>query len=270
MDDILIYSNIIYSNKISEHYWHVKKVLKHLYKTGLYTKVEKYKFYSKLVEYLGYILSFSSLTMSNDKVKIIQDWLKPKKVKDIQSFLEFANFYYHFIFNYLDIIIPLTSLTQKNVPWKFDSSCCDDFNSLKKTFISTSILTHWISNTQLIVETDALDYALAAILSIVNKENEVYLVTFHSCTFTTAELNYDIHDKELLAIFEAFKIWQHYLEDLAYSIDVVTDYKNLKYFSTTKMLTQRQAWWSKYLSQFNLVIKFCSSHLDTKPDTLTR
>jgi len=57
------------------------------------------------------------------------------------------------------------------------------------------------------VETDALDYALTEIFSIVNEENEVYLVTFHSCTFTVAELNYNIHDKKLLAIFEAFKIW---------------------------------------------------------------
>ena len=57
------------------------------------------------------------------------------------------------------------------------------------------------------METNALDYALTAIFSIVNKENEVYPVAFHSHTFTTAELNYDTHDKELLAIFEAFKIW---------------------------------------------------------------
>ena len=57
------------------------------------------------------------------------------------------------------------------------------------------------------METDALDYALAAILSIVNKENKVHLVAFHSCTFTTVELNYNIYNKELLAIFEAFKIW---------------------------------------------------------------
>ena len=59
----------------------------------------------------------------------------------------------------------------------------------------------------LIVETDASDYALAAILSIVNEDNEVHLVAFHSRTFTAAELNYNTHDKELLAIFEAFKIW---------------------------------------------------------------
>ena len=120
------------------------------------------------------------------------------------------------------------------------------------------------------METDVLDYALTAILSIVNKENEVHLVAFHSHTFTVAELNYDIYNKELLAIFKAFKIWQHYLENLAYSINVIKDHKNIEYFSTTKVSTQRQAQWSKYLSQFNLVIRFHSGHFSTKLDTLTK
>jgi len=57
------------------------------------------------------------------------------------------------------------------------------------------------------METDALDYTLATILSIVNKDNEVHLVAFHSCTFTVVELIYNTHNKKLLAIFEAFKIW---------------------------------------------------------------
>ncbi len=82
--------------------------------------------------------------MSNNKVKIIQDWPEPKKVKDIQSFLGFANFYCWFIFNYSDIVIPLTRLTWKDIPWKFNSSYQDAFNSLKKAFTSTPILTHWI------------------------------------------------------------------------------------------------------------------------------
>ena len=236
---VMIYLDniLIYSNNMSEHHRHVKEVLKHLRKASLYAKAEKCKFHSESVEYLGYILSPSGLTMSDDKIKIIQDWPEPKKVKDIQSFLGFANFYCWFIFNYSDIVIPLTHLTQKNIPWKFDSSCVDAFNSLKKAFTSTSILTHWIPDAQLIVETDASDYALAAILSIVNKDNEVHPVAFHSRTFTTAELNYNIHDKKLLTIFEAFKIWRHYLEGLAYPINVVMDHKNLEYFSTTKVLT---------------------------------
>ena len=265
LDDILIYLN-----NMSEHHQHVKEVLKRLHKAGLYAKVEKCEFHSESVEYLEYILSPSGLTMSDDKIKIIQDWPEPKKVKDIQSFLGFANFYHWFIFNYLDIVIPLTCLTRKDILWKFDSSCQDAFNSLKKAFTFAPILTYWIPDTQLIVETDALDYALAAILSIVNEDNEVHPVAFYSRTFTVAELNYDTYDKELLAIFEAFKIWRHYLKGLAYPIDVVTDHKNLEYFSTTKVLTQRQVWWSKYLSQFNLVIRFHSGHLGTKLDALTR
>ena len=265
LDDILIYLN-----NMSEHHRHVKEVLKRLRKAGLYAKAEKCEFHSESVEYLGYILSPSGLTMSDDKIKIIQDWLEPKKVKDIQSFLGFANFYCRFIFNYSDIVIPLTRLTRKDIPWKFDSSCQDAFNSLKKVFTSAPILTHWIPDAQLIVETDASDYALAAILSVVNEDNEVHPVAFHSRTFTAVELNYDTHDKELLAIFEAFKIWRHYLEGPAYPIDVVTDHKNLEYFSTTKVLTWRQAWWSEYLSQFNLVIRFCPGRLGTKLDALTR
>ena len=148
----------------------------------------------------------------------------------------------------MDIVILLICLTRKDIPWKFNFSCQDVFNSLKKTFISTPILTYWIPDAQLIVKTNASDYALTAILSVVNKDNEVHPVAFHSHTFTAAELNYDIHDKELLTIFEAFKIWWHYLEGLAYPIDVVMDHKNLEYFSTTKVLTWRQAQWSEYFS----------------------
>ena len=138
LDDILIYLN-----NMSEHHWHVKEVLKCLHKAGLYTKAEKCKFHSELVEYLRYILFLSSLIMSDDKVKIIQDWPELKKVKDIQFFLGFANFYYQFIFNYLNIVIPLICFTWKNISWNFDFSCYNAFNSLKKAFISTLILTYW-------------------------------------------------------------------------------------------------------------------------------
>ena len=135
----------------------------------------------------------------------------------------------------------LIYLIQKNILWNFNSSYHDDFNSLKKAFTSAPILTHWISNTQLIMETNALDYAFAVIFSIVNEENEVHLVAFHFYTFTILELNYNTYNKKLLAIFEVFKIWQHYLEDLVYLINIVMDYKNLEYFSTIKILTWKQA-----------------------------
>jgi len=120
------------------------------------------------------------------------------------------------------------------------------------------------------METNASDYALTAILSIMTKDNEIHPVAFHSWTFSAPELNYDIHDKELLVIFEAFKIWRHYLEGSASPINIVMDHKNLEYFSTTKVLMRRQARWLEYFSQFNLIIRFHPRCLGTKPDALTR
>ena len=115
------------------------------------------------------------------------------------------------------------------------------FNMLKTVFMMTLVLTHWIPEALLVVGTDASDYALAAIL-LTWTEGELHPIAFHSCTFNSMERNYDVHDKELLAIFEAFKKWHNYLKGMPEPVDVVTDHKNLVYFATTKLLTHWQVW----------------------------
>ena len=265
LDDILIYSD-----DPTKHIEHVCEVLCRLRKHGLYARPDKCRFSSDTVEYLGFILTKEGLEMDSSKVQTIQDWPEPRKVKDIQSFLGFANFYRRFISDYSDIVVPLTRLTRKGIPWNFSDDARKSFNALKSAFISASVLTHWIPDKPIIVETDASDYALGAILSIETDSGQIRPVAFHSRTFSAPELNYDTHDKELLAIFDAFRVWRHYLEGSGTPIDVVTDHKNLEYFSTTKVLTRRQARWSEYLSQFNLVIRFRPGKLGTKPDSLTR
>ena len=265
LDDILIYSA-----DPADHKKHVREVLRRLRKHGLYARADKCDFSVDTVEYLGYILSPGGLRMSEDKVKTIQDWPEPRKVKDIQSFLGFANFYRRFISGYSDIVVPLTRLLRKGTKWAFNDAARNAFNLLKTAFTSAPVLTHWIPNCPIIVETDASNFALGAILSIRTSDGEIHPVAFHSRTFSGAELNYDVHDKELLAIFEAFKVWRHYLEGSGTPVDVVTDHKNLEYFTTTKVLSRRQARWSEFLSQFNLIIRFRPGRLGTKPDTLTR
>jgi hypothetical protein len=265
LDDILIYS----ADKTT-HHKQVKEVLRRLRKHGLYAKPEKCEFDRETVEYLGYILSPQGLTMAADKVQTIQDWPEPRKVKDIQSFLGFANFYRRFIYNFSDIVVPLTCLTRKNIPFLFGDKQRAAFNLLKEAFSSAPILTHWVPDCPIIVETDASDYALAAILSIQLESGEIHPVAFHSRSFNPTELNYNVHNKELFAIFEAFRIWRHYLDGSALPVDVVTDHKNLEYFATSKVLNRRQARWSEYLCQFNLIIRFRPGKLGTKPDALTR
>lgn len=101
------------------------------------------------------------------------------------------------------------------------------------------------------------------------KEKEVYLVTFYFYTFKTTKLNYNTYNKELFAVFEAFHTWYHYLEGFKLLINVITDYKILEYFSATKVLSYYQERWSEFLSQFNLIIHFYSSYLESKHNTLT-
>src|SRR6266571_2296201 len=97
---------LIYSNNLVDHRKHVKEVLRRLRKNGLYAHANKCEFHSERVEYLRYILSPEGLSMDQAKVKVIQDWPEPQKVKDVQSFLGFANFYRRFIFNYSDMWSP--------------------------------------------------------------------------------------------------------------------------------------------------------------------
>ena len=248
LDDILIFSN-----NMADHKKHVKEVLWCLWEHGLFVNGDECCFHSDSVEYLGYIIGSGGLRMDSAKV---QDWPKPKKVKDVQSFLGFANFYRHFFHGYSEIVLPLTHLTWKTTPWNFDNNCRFAFQTLKNAFITAPVLTHWKPGHSLIVETDASDYAFTGILSMQDDDSEICPIVFLSRTFSGAELNYDVHDKELLAIYEAFRSWHHYLEGASFQIDVVTDHKHLEYFATTKLLSRRQARWSEYLSAFNMVIRF--------------
>ena len=265
LDDILIYSETP-----EDHLQHVREVLHRLRDNNLYAKVEKCAFSVDTTDFLGFIVGPDGLRMDDAKIQVIRDWPTPRKVKDIQSFLGFANFYRRFIASYSDIVVPLTRLTRKDAPWVWSPRCEDAFQLLKVAFTTAPILHHFDPSLPPVVETDASDYAIAGIFSVRTDDGEIRPVAFYSRTLSGAELNYDTHDKELLAVFEAFKAWRHYLESPHHTIDVVTDHKNLEYFSTTKVLSRRQARWSEYLSAFNMVIRFRPGKLGEKPDSLTR
>ena len=161
-------------------------------------------------------------------------------------------------------MLPLTYLTWKDIAWNWSADCENAFKSLKSAFTTVPVLAHWDPTAQIIVETDVSDSALAAILSTY-KDNKL-----HPLAFQAAEQNYDVYNKELLAIFEAFKRWRHYLEGTPVPVEVFTNHRNLEYFCESKALTRRQACWSEFLSQFNLKICFRPGRLGTKPNALTR
>src|SRR5260221_3124241 len=251
LDDILVYSD-----SLEDHRNHVWEVLRRLRKAGLYANLKKCKFHTDTVEYLGFILSPKGLQMDPTKVSAIQDWPEPWKVRDVQAFLGFANFYQRFIHNYSEMTCPLNHLCKKAIPWHFGVEEGKAFRDLKEAFRSAPVLAHWALNLPMTVEMDTSDGTIAGILSVTTEDGDIRPVAFYSHTLQSAERNYNTHNKELLVIFKAFKSWQHFLEGLAAAINTVMDHKNLEYFTSTKKLTRRQARWSEFLLQFNLKIHF--------------
>ena len=160
-------------------------------KHGLYTNGKKCSVHTESVDYLGHLIRHDGLQMDPAKIKVIQDWPEPQKVKDIRSFLGFANFYRQYIYNYSDIVVLLTQLTQKNIPWNFDEKCKLAFLTFKQAFIMALVLTHYKPNYLLVIETDASNYALAAILYQVKPDRDIHLITYLSWTFSDTKLNYD-------------------------------------------------------------------------------
>jgi hypothetical protein len=122
------------------------------------------------------------------------------------------------------------------------------FDELKTRFTTAPILWQFDPKKVCIVETDTSDFALGAVLSQKGDDGRLYLVAFYSRKFTLVEINYEIHDKELLAIVDCFKVWRRYLEGAMHTIQVYSDHQNLEYFTTTKVLNRRQARWAQELT----------------------
>ncbi|KAG5735334.1 hypothetical protein E4T56_gene11036 [Termitomyces sp. T112] len=160
LDDILIYLNLP-----AEHSEHVHRVLEQLREYHLHAKPEKCSFHTAEVKYLGVIITPDGVRMDPAKVDAILNWPSPRNVKEVQSFLGFANFYRRFINNYSGITKPLNRLTRKDTPWDWDSKCQSVFLLLKKAFTSAPVLRHFDPSLPIVLECDASDYAIAGILS---------------------------------------------------------------------------------------------------------
>jgi len=264
LDDI-----IIYSKNLIEHVKHVRQVLSLLIKNDLFAKLEKYEFHVTETTFLGFVVS--GLSMDKNKVKSILEWPTPKNMNELQSFLGLCNYYRKFIKNFAKIMEPLRTLLKKNSEFKWNKDAENAFNKLKTAFTTYEILIYPDPDKEFTVETDASDFAVGCILSqISDKDNELYPVAFHSRSLSSSEINYTIYDKELLAIITAFETWRHHLEGAKFPVQIITDHRNLLYFTKPQHLNQRQIRWSLFLSKLDFRISFRSGSRSGKPDSLSR
>jgi hypothetical protein len=266
LDDLLIYSDTL-----EEHKRHVRLVLKRLQEAGLYVKPQKCQFHATKVSFLGFMISSEGIHMDPAKVEAVLGWERPKSPHDIQIFLGFANFYRRFIKGYSKITAPLTNLTRKEVKFKWSHEAEESFLSLKQAFCTAPILRHFDHAKPAIIEVDASDFAYGGVLSQYDDDGVLHPCAFVSKKFSAAELNYEIYDKEMLAIVKCmYDHWRHHLEGSGQQVQVFTDHKNLLWFTETKVYNRRQARWAEKLSRFDFTITFRPGVRQGKPDALSR
>ncbi|KAL0190884.1 hypothetical protein M9458_013582, partial [Cirrhinus mrigala] len=177
----------------------------------------------------------------------------------LQRFLGFANFYRRFIRNFSQLAAPLTALT-----------------STRTTFRAASFLLPFLlpapdPTRQFVVEVDASEVGVGAVLSQrASSDDKMHPCAFFSHRLSTAECNYDIGNRELLAVKLALEEWRHWLEGSGVPFIVWTDHKNLEYIRSAKRLNSRQARWALFLGRFDFSISYRPGSKNIKPDALSR
>jgi len=133
-------------------------------------------------------------------VASVHDWLTPRNVTEVQSFVGFVNFYQCFIQDFLHVAKPLHLLTKKGEKWRWTEDEQKAFEELKQLITSAPILMQPNQDTQFCLETDTSRYATSAVLSQLCKDNKWHPIGFTSKGLSSAKRNYKIHNKELLSV----------------------------------------------------------------------
>uniref|UniRef100_A0A8C5MI68 Gypsy retrotransposon integrase-like protein 1 n=1 Tax=Leptobrachium leishanense TaxID=445787 RepID=A0A8C5MI68_9ANUR len=267
LDDVLIHSP-----DLETHHQHVRLVLSKLLSNGLYCKLEKCLFDVQQVQFLGYVISSSGFMMDSSKLDAILHWPLPKGLKAIQRFIGFSNYYRRFIKGFSSIIAPITALTKKGTDTlSWPPTAVEAFEKLKAAFSTAPILNHPDPTKPFILEVDASESGVGAVLSQRAAEDQPLLPCgFFSKKLSPTETRYDIGDRELLAIILALKEWRHLLEGSICTFSILTDHKNLTYLSEARRLNPRQARWALFLTRFDFVISYRPGSKNVKADALSR
>ncbi len=160
LDDIIIYSKIL-----KKHKQHVRLILNRLREADLQIDINKCKFHMQKIIFLELLMSIKELKMNSWKIQAVVDWSTLNNLTQMQFFIDFCNFYQHFIKNFSKIVRSMIQLTQKKIIFKWNEVCQIIFNHMKKCMIETSILRHFDQTCETILEIDSFDYVNNEVLS---------------------------------------------------------------------------------------------------------
>jgi len=178
----------------------VKEILKRLEENDLYIKPEKCVWKTRKIGFLGVVIGPNRIEIEVEKVEGVLGWPEPKNVKDVRKFLGLANYYRRFIKDFAQVARPMNILTRKDEKWQWGKEQQKAFNELKQVFTTKLVLAALDLDKEFRVEADASNYATREVLSMKSSDEKWRPVAFISKSLSDTEWNYEIHDKEMLAV----------------------------------------------------------------------
>ena len=263
LDDVLIFSKTK-----EEHLKHLREVFDRLRKQKLYVKFSKCEFMQEQVEFLGHRIGKNGLAVSQDKIQAVQEWRQPKSETEVRSFLGLANFYRRFVKDYSKIALPLSELTKNEVKFEWEDRQQAAFDELKAALTSAPVLIIPDPSLPYTLNCDACDYATGATLQQ-DHGNGLQPVAYRSRKLTPAERNYDVREKEFLALVDACSHWRQYLHGTQ-PFRLLSDHDSLKYHRTMPNLSGRLARWIEKMAEFDYTIEHIPGVKNVVADALSR
>jgi hypothetical protein len=258
---------IVYSNTWDEHLHHLEEILERLKQANLTAKPEKCQFGRRSCVYLGHIVGSGTVKPEVTKLDAVRSFPQPTSKKEVRAFLGLTGYYRRFIPNFSTISAPLSDLTKKRAP-NWDSKCEEAFQKLKEALCSSPVLHIPDFNRPFVLQTDASDRGVGAVLSQCDEEGEEHPIGYFSRKLLPREERYSTVEKECLAIKLAVSAFRVYL--LGRKFTVQTDHRSLEWLDRLKENNSRLCRWSLALQPFDFVVQHRSGTLNKNADALSR
>ncbi|CAF4468437.1 unnamed protein product, partial [Didymodactylos carnosus] len=264
LDDV-----IIYSPTFEQHLKDIDDVLKRIKTSGLTLKPSKCFFCHQELKYLGHIVSAQGIRPDPEKLEAVRSFPIPSKTKDVRAFLGLTGYYRRFIKNYAEVAEPLfDSIREKHNPiFVFTPERQLAFELLKERLIAAPIVTYPNFDYPFMLQLDACDYGLGAVLAQ-NIEHREHVIAYASRTLQPCERKYSAPERECLAIVWGTQHFRPYLEGRPF--EVWTDHRSLQWLRSIKDPTSRLARWAMKLDAYDMVIKHRPGKANSNTDTLSR
>ena len=263
IDDI-----IVFGRTFEEHQQNLKKVFEKLRAANLKLKPSKCTFAQEKAKFLGHIVSSQGLSTEEEKVAKIINWPIPRNVSELRSFNGLASYYRRFIKNYASIAAPLNRLLELKTPYNWTPDCQAAFDLLKKQLSSAPILSFPNFQEPFVLDTDASDNGIGAVLSQIGNDGKERAISFFSRSLSKAERNYSTTRKELLAFVCAVEHFRCYL--YGRSFQVRTDHAALQWLHNFKEPTGQLARWLERLAEYNYEILHRPGRKHSNADAMSR